>query len=145
LTKAAHILRKACALMHKICAAVNAQRGYLMRASLPMSAIPLTIFFSLLLAGLFVVLFAREQKQRRFASAERDSLLPLADELPVTPIATPKAHDADDHDHDHAHDHDHHHHAGSSCGCRDGSRPPCVGCLRKLAPAPAPASPFSRT
>jgi cbb3-type cytochrome oxidase subunit 3 len=49
-----------------------------------MSVIPVTIFFSLLLAGLFVVLFAREQRQRRFASAERESLLPLADETPRT-------------------------------------------------------------
>lgn len=47
-----------------------------------MSVIPLTIFFSLLLAGLFIVLFAQEQRRRRFTSAERDSLLPLADETP---------------------------------------------------------------
>lgn len=47
-----------------------------------MSVIPLTVFFSLLLAGLFMVLFAHEQHRRRFASAERDSLLPLADEKP---------------------------------------------------------------
>lgn len=47
-----------------------------------MSVIPVTIFFSLLLAGLFVALFAREQRRRPFASAERDSLLPLADETP---------------------------------------------------------------
>lgn len=47
-----------------------------------MSVIPITLFFSLLLAGLFVVLFAREQRRRRFASNERDSLLPLADETP---------------------------------------------------------------
>jgi hypothetical protein len=47
-----------------------------------MSVIPLTIFFSLLLAGLFMVLFAHEQRRRRFASSERDSLLPLADETP---------------------------------------------------------------
>lgn len=45
-----------------------------------MSVIPLTVFFSLLLAGLFMVLFAHEQRRRRFASAERDSLLPLAEE-----------------------------------------------------------------
>lgn len=45
-----------------------------------MSVIPLTIFFSLLLAGLFIVLFTHEQRRRRFTSAERDSLLPLADE-----------------------------------------------------------------
>ena len=47
-----------------------------------MSVIPLTIFFSLLLAGLFIALFVHEQRHRRFSSAERDSLLPLADETP---------------------------------------------------------------
>ncbi len=47
-----------------------------------MSVIPLTVFLSLLLATLFVVLFAREQLRRPFASPERDSLLPLADETP---------------------------------------------------------------
>jgi len=47
-----------------------------------MSVIPITIFFSLLLAATFVVLFARDHRRRRFASAERDSLLPLADETP---------------------------------------------------------------
>ena len=49
-----------------------------------MSVIPLTIFFSLLLAGLFMVLFAHEQRRRQFTSAERDSLLPLAEEKPRT-------------------------------------------------------------
>ena len=49
-----------------------------------MSVIPFTIFFSLLLAGLFIVLFACEQRRRRFASTERDSLLPLADETART-------------------------------------------------------------
>jgi hypothetical protein len=47
-----------------------------------MSVIPITIFFSLLLAGFFVVLFLVEQKRRRFGGPERDSLLPLADEEP---------------------------------------------------------------
>jgi hypothetical protein len=47
-----------------------------------MSVIPLTIFFSLLLAGLFISLFAHEQRRRRFTSPERDSLLPLAEETP---------------------------------------------------------------
>jgi hypothetical protein len=45
-----------------------------------MSVIPLTVFFSLLLAGLFIALFAHEQRRRRFTSAEHDSLLPLAEE-----------------------------------------------------------------
>lgn len=92
-----------------------------------MSVIPLTIFFSLLLAGLFIVLFAHEQRRRRFASAERDSLLPLADEIPHEVGAEPE-------DHDHDHDHEH-----GACGCRNGSRPPCAGCLRRAA-ADDPAS-----
>ena len=79
-----------------------------------MSVIPLTIFFSLLLAGLFIGLFAHEQHRRRFASAERDSLLPLADETP---------HAVGSGGPDHA----------RPCGCRNGSRPPCAGCLQRAA------------
>lgn len=103
-----------------------------------MSVIPLTLFFSLLLAGTFVYLFAREQR-RRFGSPERDSLLPLADEQPRTQDeARDPAPAAREHDHDRDHDHDHAH-AGRACGCRDGTRPPCVGCLKQLRPA-APAT-----
>ena len=51
-----------------------------------MSVIPITVFFSLLLAGIFIVLFAHEQRRRRFASLEQDSLLPLAEELPLSLI-----------------------------------------------------------
>jgi cbb3-type cytochrome oxidase subunit 3 len=47
-----------------------------------MSVIPITIFFSLLLVALFVGLFWREQRARRFGGPERDSLLPLAEETP---------------------------------------------------------------
>ncbi len=84
-----------------------------------MSVIPLTIFFSLLLAGLFIGLFAHEQRRRRFASAERDSLLPLAGETPRAAGAESAAHDHD--------------HGAGGCGCRDGSRPPCAGCLKRVA------------
>lgn len=61
-----------------------------------MSVIPITVFFSLLLAALFVALFLREQRRHRFASPERDSLLPLADETPrsarpLRPAPAPKA------------------------------------------------------
>jgi hypothetical protein len=99
-----------------------------------MSVIPVTLFFSLLLAGTFVLLFAREHRRRRFASAERDSLLPLADETPKPAATAAAATEGNDHDQDHAHDHDDdHHHApdGGPCGCRTGLRPPCPGCLRR--------------
>ena len=115
-----------------------------------MSVIPITLFFSLVLAGTFIALFAREHSRRRFASAERDSLLPLADETPqplAEPAADGHAHAAHDvHDHDHEHDHDHagggpagHRPGDGRCGCRDGTRPPCPGCLRRTA-APRPAN-----
>ena len=88
-----------------------------------MSVIPLTIFFSLLLAGTFVVLFAREQLRRRFSSAERDSLLPLAEEtLHEVVRGLPPSRAPHDHDHDHADD---------TCGCRRGVRLPCAGCLKR--------------
>jgi hypothetical protein len=85
-----------------------------------MNAIPLTLTISLCLVFTFVVFFLRENSRRRFSSAERESLLPLAEEIPqiVGGNQTEPAHPAD-HDHDHA-----------VCGCKDGSRPPCVGCLK---------------
>ena len=78
-----------------------------------MSVIPITVFFSLLLAGIFIVLFAHEQRRRRFASLEQDSLLPLAEELPLPAASAPAHHEED------------------NCGCRDGTRPPCAGCLKR--------------
>lgn len=88
-----------------------------------MSAIPLTVFLSLALAGLFTVLFWREQRRRHFGSAERDSLLPLADEAPRPARVDADAADKHAHDHEHAAD-------GGPCGCRTGLRPPCAGCQR---------------
>jgi hypothetical protein len=44
-----------------------------------MSVIPLTLTISLCLVFTFIVFFVRENG-RRFSSAERDSLLPLAEE-----------------------------------------------------------------
>ena len=62
-----------------------------------MSIIPLTLTISLCLVFTFIVFFLRENA-RRFSSAERDSLLPLADETPrlvpvraERPDATPVA------------------------------------------------------
>ena len=102
-----------------------------------MSVIPITVFFSLLLAGTFVVLFAREQR-RRFSSAERDSLLPLAEEQARTvrtdKVARTRSTSEGDHHHDHA--------DGPDSGCRAGTRLPCGGCLKPL-DRPAPSAPLS--
>ena len=97
-----------------------------------MSVIPLTIFFSLLLAGLFIVLFANEQRRRRFASAESDSLLPLADEQALEVPHDAKA------DHDHEHHHSTHAH-DDNCGCKTGKRAPCPGCQKRKDPPAAPS------
>ena len=47
-----------------------------------MSVIPLTLTISLCLVFTFVIFFIREQARHPFSSAERESLLPLADETP---------------------------------------------------------------
>lgn len=79
-----------------------------------MPVVPLTLTISLCLVFTFVLFFLREQSQGRLSSAERDSLLPLADEKPQL------AHAIGDTDS-----------APHACGCHDGSRPPCAGCLRR--------------
>lgn len=45
-----------------------------------MSVVPLTLTISLCLVFTFIVFFLREHARGRISSAERDSLLPLADE-----------------------------------------------------------------
>lgn len=45
-----------------------------------MSVVPLTVIISLCLVFSFVVFFLREHARGRLSSAERDSLLPLAEE-----------------------------------------------------------------
>ncbi|HVU32783.1 MAG TPA: hypothetical protein VHE61_05075 [Opitutaceae bacterium] len=47
-----------------------------------MAVVPLTLTISLCLAFTFIVFFLREHSRGRISSAERDSLLPLADENP---------------------------------------------------------------
>lgn len=47
-----------------------------------MNVIPLTLTISLCLVFTFVVFFLRESSRRRFSSAEREALLPLAEEMP---------------------------------------------------------------
>ncbi len=79
-----------------------------------MPVVPLTLTISLCLVFTFVIFFLCEQKRGRLSSAERDSLLPLAEEEPRLAHASVSADSA-------AH----------GCGCPDGSRPPCPGCLRR--------------
>lgn len=49
-----------------------------------MAVVPLTLTISLCLVFTFVVFFLREHARGRISSAERDSLLPLAEETPRT-------------------------------------------------------------
>lgn len=91
-----------------------------------MSVIPITVFLSLGLVFLFVALFLREHSRRHFANAERDSLLPLADEQPrVQPSAS-----ATEIFRELAPDH------GAGCGCQRGVRPPCSNCVKEAAGTP---------
>ena len=90
-----------------------------------MSVIPLTIFFSLLLAGIFVVLFARQQHRAHLTSPERDSLLPLADEASRTVPDAP------------VHGRSHHAHADDECAAGRPGHPPCSRCRKRAARAAA--------
>ena len=47
-----------------------------------MAVVPLTLTISLCLVFTFVIFFLREHARGRLSSAERDSLLPLAEETP---------------------------------------------------------------
>jgi hypothetical protein len=55
-----------------------------------MSVIPLTLTISLCLVFTFIVFFLRENSRRRFSSAEREALLPLAEETPRVMLASRK-------------------------------------------------------
>jgi hypothetical protein len=81
-----------------------------------MSVVPLTLTISLCLVFTFVIFFLREHARGGVSSAERDSLLPLAEETPHVVLRVEH------------HDHDVDDRVG--CGCHDGSRPPCAGCLK---------------
>ena len=54
-----------------------------------MNVLPLTIFFSSLLAVFFIIAFAVEWRRGRNTSLERESLLPFSDEEPVRPSRDP--------------------------------------------------------
>lgn len=79
-----------------------------------MSVVPLTLTLSLCLVFTFIVFFLREHARGRVSSAERDSLLPLAEEN-LRVAAVRASADA----------------ASHRCGCEAGDRLPCTGCLRR--------------
>jgi hypothetical protein len=83
-----------------------------------MAIVPLTLTISLSLVFTFIIFFLREHARGGLSSAERDSLLPLADEKPLLAEPRPALIPA------------HHHHGGGDCGCHDGSRRACAGCRR---------------
>lgn len=57
-----------------------------------MPVVPLTLTISLCLVFTFIVFFLREHARGRMSSAERDSLLPLADEgRRLVRVAAPRA------------------------------------------------------
>lgn len=90
-----------------------------------MSVIPLTIFFSLLLAGIFVVLFARQQRRGHLSNPERDSLLPLADEMSRAEPDAPALAEP------------HHAHTDDECAAGRPDHPPCARCRKRAARAAA--------
>ncbi|MBL9187615.1 MAG: hypothetical protein JNK23_09070 [Opitutaceae bacterium] len=81
-----------------------------------MAVVPLTLAISLGLVALFVVFFLRQHARGRASDAARDSVLPFAEE---TPRLARHAGEAESH----------------RCGCHDGLRAPCAGCLKPRAPA----------
>ena len=90
-----------------------------------MSVVPLTLTISLVFT--FIIFFLREHARSGISSAERDSLLPLAEE---TPHLTESKHltSESDHDHNAALTTD-----AADCGCRSGRHAPCAGCLKRPA------------
>jgi hypothetical protein len=91
-----------------------------------MAIVPLTLTISLCLVFTFVIFFLREHARGRLSSAERDSLLPLAEENARVAQANRREAAVTAASRHHDEDHDH-----GPCGCQDGSRPPCAGCLRR--------------
>lgn len=89
-----------------------------------MAVVPLTLTISLCLVFTFIVFFLREHARGRLSSAERDSLLPLAEESPLVAMAGRPPHLDRDRPHPH-------HAANSACGCRSGVRAPCAGCVKR--------------
>lgn len=102
-----------------------------------MEVIPLTLAISLLLSLTFIVLFVHEFARPRRAGADRDSLLPLEDDLLHATVpsadqakAGAQGH-AHDHRHDHQHGHDHAHAADEVCASKRTDGRCCASCQRR--------------
>jgi len=91
-----------------------------------MSVVPLTVIISLSLVFSFVIFFLCEHARGRVSSAERDSLLPLAEENARLALAQAPGNSA-------LHGHVLRSLGEGGCGCHDGSCTPCPGCLRRSA------------
>jgi len=74
--------------MRRVCRQSRYTQGA--QSLFPMDVIPLTLTISLCLVFTFIVFFLREQSRHPFSSAERESLLPLADETPRPDGAIPE-------------------------------------------------------
>jgi hypothetical protein len=117
-----------------------------------MDVIPLTLAISLLLSLTFIALFVREFSRPRRAGADRDSFLPLEQDLSTAPAVASAAvaHRAPavarDHDHGHAHGHGHGHTDAADEVCagkrRDGKC--CASCQRRKDRVAAGASAASQ-
>lgn len=91
-----------------------------------MSVVPLTLTISLCLVFTFLIFFLMEHARSDISSAERDSLLPLAEEKPNQANSKHLTSESD-----HAHDADLA--DAADCGCRSGRHAPCAGCLKRSA------------
>lgn len=101
-----------------------------------MEVIPLTLAISLLLSLTFIVLFVHEFTRPRRAGADRDSLLPLEDDLPGRPgmdaaEAAGGREETHGRDHDHDHDHAHDHAADEVCASKRTDGRCCASCQRR--------------
>jgi len=90
-----------------------------------MSVVPITLTISLCLVFTFLIFFLREHARSDISGAERDSLLPLAEE---TPHLTGSKHLTSDSDF--AHDTTLAAEA-APCACRSGRPAECAGCLKR--------------
>jgi hypothetical protein len=87
-----------------------------------MSVVPLTLTISLCLVFTFVIFFLREHARGTVSSAERDSLLPLAEEDSRVECASPSQALGQP---------THAHQGAKSGGCDNESRAPRAGYLRR--------------